>query len=115
MTRRINLSTRHWVIAIALLALFFYIIFQARFLILGPRVWIDSPEQGEVLEDPILEITGRAKNIDWIELNGRQIFTDEDGAWNEKLILASGTSIMTVKVRDRFNRERTNTLEVILK
>ena len=111
---RINLSTRQWAATILGILFVLYVLFQARFLILGPRVYIDSPSDAHEATSPLITISGRGKNVAWIELNGRQIFTDENGFWSEKLLLSPGTSIMTVWAKDRFGREDTAQIRVIL-
>jgi hypothetical protein len=110
---RINLSTRQWGLVVLGILLVLYIIFQARFLIVGPQVSIHSPKDGEVVASEIVRVSGKALNIAWISLNGRQIFTDENGAWEETLLVSPGVSIMTVAVRDRFGRERQESARII--
>ncbi len=109
-----RLSSRHWLFIILGIIFTAYCLFQARFLILGPQVWIDSPRDGEVVGSSVVTLEGRARNAAWISLNDRQIYSDEDGHWSEKLIVASGLSIMTVNVRDRFGREETKSVRIIL-
>lgn len=92
-----------------------YCLFQARFLILGPQVSVTSPQDGEIVTSPLVVMRGLARNAAWISLNGGQIFTNEDGLWEEKLIVSPGTSIMTVTVRDRWGRERSKTTRIIFK
>jgi len=92
-----------------------YSIFQARSYILGPQVWIDSPQDGQMVEDPLVILFGRSRNIAWISINDRQIFTDEDGKWSEKLIVSRGISIMTVRARDHFGRETEKKVRIVLK
>ncbi len=112
---KISLTTRQWALLILSLFLIVYIAFQARFLILGPRVTILSPQDGEVITENPVTLKGSAYNIAWISLNGRQIFTNQEGFWEEKLLLSPGTSIMTAKVRDRFGREREESIRLIFK
>jgi hypothetical protein len=101
---KINLSPRYLAILIFVVALTGYVFFQARALILGPQVSIESPRDGEVVTEEVVSVSGQSRDIAWIELNGRQIFTDQDGFWEEKLLVSSGASIMTVKARNRFGR-----------
>jgi len=109
-----NFNPKHISLAVLFALLVIYSGYQARTLIIGPRVWIESPEDGEVLQSRIVSMEGRAKNISWISLNGRQIFTDEEGYWDEELIVSEGISIMSVKVRDRFGRESEKRVRIIL-
>lgn len=91
-----------------------YSLYQARFLVLGPRVWIENPKDGVVVESSVVTVSGRARNIAWISLNDRQIFTDKKGQWEETLIVSQGLSIMTVRVRDRFGRSKEDSVRLIL-
>lgn len=111
----IDIRPKYGFLILLFLLLGAYSLFQARFLILGPRISIDSYKNGEVVASPIILISGKAENVSWLSLNDRQIFTDEKGAWSEKLIVSEGTSIMTLKARDRFGREREKRLLVVLK
>lgn len=90
-----------------------YSIFQARHLISGPQLSIDSPTQGETIKNSILEVAGSAHNISEIQLNDKQIYTEKDGRFKEKLMLSPGYNIMKVSVRDKFGREIHKTLEVV--
>ena len=112
---KINIKPKYGFLIILLMLLIAYSLYQARFLILGPQVWITNPRDGQTVEDPIVVLEGRANNIAWISLNDHQIFTDEEGKWIEKLIVSSGISIMTVKARDRFGRETKKSVQIVLK
>ena len=108
----INFSSRHWVLTILGVLFTVYVVFQARFIIFGPQVIIETPRDGEVVTSSMITVSGQAKNAAWLSLNDSQIFTDEKGAWNEKLIVSEGTSIMTVRVRDRFGREKETSITI---
>lgn len=110
----VEIRPRHVLLIIFFLLLTVYSLYQARFLILGPQIWIDNPQNNQTVEGPLVIMDGRSKNIAWISLNDRQIFTDEYGRWKEKLIVSQGLSIMTVKARDRFGRETEKSIRIIL-
>lgn len=82
---------------------FWYIHFQARYFIEGPRVALESPTAVQQ-NSRIISITGSAENITDITLNGRQIYTDEEGNFLEPLVLENGYTIMTIVAKDRFGR-----------
>ena len=111
---KIDIQPKQALLIILFVLLIAYSLYEARFLILGPQIWIDSPKDGEVAREPLVTIQGRAKNIAWISLNDRQIFTDEKGVWSEKLLVSEGVSIMTVSARDRFGREIQKSVQVVL-
>lgn len=108
-------TTKHWLFVAFLALIFLYSLFQARFLILGPRVSISSPKNGDSVPAGLIVIRGSASNVSWLSLDDRQIFTDQKGQWSEKLMAPAGTSIITVTARDRFGRTRTETVEIFAK
>ena len=85
-----------------------YGIYQAREYLRGPSISVESATQNGVL----LSITGEARRIAFLSLNGKQIFTDENGLWQETALLLPGYNSMTVAARDRFGRTTEKYLEV---
>ncbi|MDO8510516.1 MAG: hypothetical protein Q7S15_02740 [bacterium] len=92
-----------------------YSFYQARKLIAGPRIAIESPSNGAMLGSSIVEIVGKAENISFISMNDRPIYVDEQGIFKEKLLLAYGYNIIKVAARDKFGRNTVETLEVVYK
>jgi hypothetical protein len=109
-----SLSTRHAALLFVGMLFAAYCLYQARFIILGPRIDITSHQDGAIVQEPSITLSGKARNAAWLSLNGRQIYTDEKGLWSEKLILAEGVSIMTLRVRDRFGREASDSVSLVL-
>ena len=110
-----SFSTKRSLAAFLGLIFIIYCLFQARFLILGPRITISHPQDGEVVPTPAVTLSGYAYNAAWLSLNGQQIFTDEEGYWEEALLLAEGTSIISIRAEDRFGREQEESIRLILK
>src|SRR3989344_85888 len=96
---------------IAVCTLVGYSIFEARFLIQGPVISVDTPTNGATVTSSLIIIAGTAKNITDISLNDRKIFVDEKGNFSEQLLLAYGYNILTLKANDRFGRETKQVLE----
>lgn len=114
-TMRVYIKPKYGLLIILFILLIAYSLYQARALLVGPQIWVENPKDGHRVEDPLVIVEGQSKNIAWISLNDRQIFTDEEGKWSEKLLVSPGLSIMTVKARDRFGREIKKSVQVILK
>ena len=109
-----NFRPRHFFFILLALLLTSYSLLQARFMILGPQIWVDSIRDGETVEGSVVTVAGRAKNVAWLTLNDRQIFTDEEGHWSEKLVVSKGASFISVKAKDRFGHEIYKNLQVVL-
>jgi len=83
-----------------------YILFQARFLVIGPQIVITN-DLPAVANERTVTLVGQTANITNLTLNGRTIYTDERGAFAESLVLENGYTIMVLRAHDRFGRERT--------
>ncbi len=85
------------------LTLILYVLWQARFLIAGPQITL-AEEPPRVSNERFITLRGEARNITTITLNGRQIFTDPYGHFNEALVLENGYTIATIAATDRYGR-----------
>lgn len=80
-----------------------YALFQARFILEGPEIFLTSttsPSQSQRL----ITLQGTAKNIVRISLDGRQIYTDKYGNFKEALVLENGYTIATLQAEDIYGR-----------
>lgn len=80
-----------------------YVLFQARYLITGPQIAL-APEPTIVQQERVVTLSGTAYNIARLYLNGRPIFTDEQGAFEEALVLENGYTVATLRAEDRYGR-----------
>jgi len=99
-------------IALLLIAIVFYIHFQARNLILGPTITLSGSYE-PVQHERIIMLTGTARNIVKLTLNGREIHTDEQGAFTQPLVLENGYTVASLNARDRFGRTTSLTREYV--
>lgn len=103
------------VITLFVLCIVILSVFQSKKLLSGPRLVVNQPQDGETVKNSLTEVSGEAQNISEIRLNGKKIFVDESGKFDEKVLLSYGYNIISVEVRDRFNRTEQKNLELILK
>jgi hypothetical protein len=105
-----------WVISITItLVVISFGLFQSKNLIAGPKIEIISPINGRTAEESLTKIRGKAKNISEIKLNGRNIFVDEKGIFEEKVLLSYGYNSIIIEAKDRFNRTTKKELQLVLK
>ncbi len=89
---------------ILIIASMAYVAFQARHLLSGPQVFLEDMDY-TVSTERALAIRGQAKNIVNISLNGKQIFTDKNGAFEEKVVLENGHTTAIIRAEDRYGRQ----------
>ncbi len=90
-----------------------YAIFNTRFLIRGPEIVLENVEDSIVTEEKTLSLTGKILHSSFISINGRPIFIDENGNFNEKLLLSSGVSIIDIYAKDKFGKEVRRKIDVL--
>ncbi|MEW5907571.1 MAG: hypothetical protein AB1643_00065 [Patescibacteria group bacterium] len=103
------------IIAVLVITFSVYGIYKAKNFLIGPRINIDSPKDGEIVSSEFIEIRGTAKNISGLYLNGRRVFTDENGFFKEGLLIAQGYNIIEINAVDKFNHTKDIKREIILK
>lgn len=91
---------------IGLLCISLYIVFQARFLIIGPQIVLRN-EPWAVQNQRQIFLEGDAFNISRLWLNDRPIYTDAQGNFKEALVLENGYTVATLRAEDRYGRETT--------
>ncbi len=113
--KEIKLLNPRYLIFIALsILLVSYAMYQARFIIQGPQIRITSHTNGLTVGGHLITLEGLARNVAWLSLNDRQIFTNDKGAWSEKLLVSEGVSVVTLKATDRFGRKTEEEIELVL-
>ena len=104
-----------WAFGLLLASFFIYFLFSFQSFWRGPRLAIDFPEEGAGLNNSHVLVKGRVRDITKLELNGRPIYTDENGDFEEELILASGLNIIELKADGRFGRKLSEKRMVMVK
>ncbi len=94
------------IVSIGILFAVAYVIFQARFLIIGPQIVLTT-EPALVHNEHLVFLEGTAFNISRLWLNDRQIFTDSGGNFKEALVLENGYTMSTLRAEDRYGRATT--------
>jgi uncharacterized protein YfaP (DUF2135 family) len=92
------------IIAVVLLVVG-YSILKVKDITLGPEISLNSPTDGESLKTDLVMVEGKAERISQIFINGRKIFTDEEGNFNEPYLLASGYNLLEIMAQDKFGRK----------
>jgi hypothetical protein len=92
-----------------------YSLFQAQKLLAGPVINIYTPQNGATYNSTLIEIDGQAKNIAYMDLDDRQMFTDKNGNFSEKLLLSPGENVVKLDAWDKFGKQTEKKLQLVLK
>ncbi len=87
--------------------------FELRNSLIGPTLIINTPSPGQTLSSSVTTITGKATNISFLYLNGRQIYTNELGIFEETVLVPQGYNVLTLEAIGRFNKKIVRTVTVL--
>lgn len=103
--------------SIIVLFLIGYATFNSRFLIKGPEVTVsgleDSTKNTLYAKTKDFSLQGIASHSSFISINNRPILVDEQGNFNEKLLLSNGVSIIDIYARDKFGKEVRKKIDIV--
>lgn len=76
--------------------------FRSKDLIFGVKIKNVNIIDGAKVTNGILEVKGNAKNATNLTLNGREISIDQQGNFDETIVLLIGYNIIDIKAEDKF-------------
>lgn len=91
-------------VVLIVLVVLSYSVFEARKLIGGPRITVESPTQGEATSTDIVLVKGAAENVDFLTINDAPAYTDENGRFAYRYSPPPGYTVVVVAASDRFGR-----------
>jgi hypothetical protein len=102
-------------LSVAVLCLVGYAFFNSRFLLKGPEIVLADVDQSNIVhtDSKDFSLQGTVKHSSYITLNNRPIMVDEEGNFNEKLLLSNGVSIIDLYARDKFGKETREKIDVV--
>lgn len=93
--------------------IFYYAYYQSRGIIAGPTITLSSPHDGDDITAPLAHIKGSAVRAKELTLDGRAIFVDLSGNFDEQLLLYPGYNIIELAAKDADGREEKKTIGVV--
>ncbi|KKW37162.1 MAG: hypothetical protein UY81_C0002G0020 [Candidatus Giovannonibacteria bacterium GW2011_GWA2_53_7] len=89
-----------------------YAYYQSRAVLEGPVIIVDEPVDGMTATSSFIRIAGRSTHAKELRLDGRPIFIDMEGHFDERLLLFPGYNIIELNATDAQGRTATNTLRL---
>lgn len=113
-----NLLNKSWGIkGIALLGVFGVAIvfsyFKTHDLIFGQKITIESPQNGDTLDESFVRIIGSAPGSTILTVAGAKVVPDPIGNFTKDTLLGVGYNVIDIVSVDRFNRESSERLELV--
>ena len=87
-----------------------YGLFEARKLLEGPEITIDSLADGLSTSTTAITVVGTAQNIAFLTINDAPSYTDESGKFVYRFSPPAGYTVVTVAATDRFGRRASKSI-----
>lgn len=81
-----------------------YLFFQLQGFFFSSYLEVFSPQDGAHLKNSHVKVEGRASGVSFLTIDGRKIFSDDNGFFEEELILPYGLHIITITGEGRFGK-----------
>lgn len=78
----------------------------------GPAIILTEPQDFTSVTSTTTHVVGRVERANNITLNGRAITIDEQGNFDETIVVFPGTNILTLEAKDQFERKITTQIRV---
>lgn len=79
----------------------------------GPAITILEPSNGSAVSESSVVITGHADRVNNLLMNGQPISMDQNGGFNQTIIVFPGVNLITFSASDQFGRDTENQLEIV--
>lgn len=90
-----------------------YVFSQARAMSTAPPLFIESPADGERVEDPLVTVRGKTSPGASVTINGAVAVVGDDGAFEYELNVPRGTTVIRVVSKRRHGNESADARRVV--
>ena len=92
---------------------FIYGIIKAYPLLIGPRISVYYPQDGDTVPRTIFELSGKVSRVKEITVNGRPIPIGTDGHFTEIMVAQSPYTILVLHATDFYGKSTSKILRVV--
>lgn len=90
-----------------------YTLFASFSYLLGPSLTVVTPRQGSTVVTPTVTILGKTERVSYLSINDLAVPVLEDGTFAVERAYPPGYTVLVVRARDRFGRERVETIRFL--
>lgn len=101
------------VVAMCVLGIALYLYQEYRTFVAEPYLVLLEPLNGQMVSSDESTVVGKTDRDAKLFLNNQLVFVDESGGFRERVRLQPGVNTVTVKVVNRFEKERVETVSVL--
>lgn len=85
---------------------------EFRGLFFGPEITLNSPENGVMVQTPVILFDGKTERTKELTIDGKQTLIDLEGRFSVNLVLSPGYNIITIVATDARGKHHTVTRNI---
>lgn len=101
-------------ISLGVIAVFTYLGFEVRNILVPPSIELVSPENGSVTDSAVIPVTGKTMESSEVYVNGELVLIENDGSFTTSVNLQKGLNTITVEAKKRYSQKARATRHIIL-
>jgi hypothetical protein len=91
---------------------FWYLYRQVNSFISSPRLFVSAPADGAAINGKTVQVKGIAEKDSLVFINDQPVLVNEKGEFEEEIGLQQGVNVITLRARNRFDKESVKTVSV---
>lgn len=104
-----------FLVAITVILIVGYLIYQFDYLIAPPKLFIDYPSEDLTINRSDIEISGRSDPTAKLTINGQQVYINKDGKFKQSINLSPGENKLNIEAINRFGKKTGIIRQIIVK
>jgi len=105
---------RSFLIVMAILICFLYLVFYFKKIVFPPDLVITQPDKNLLIQDNSIIISGQTEKEAEIKINGAIVLNNQDGYFSQTVNLKKGLNNITITAQKKYSREKTIIRQILV-
>lgn len=105
---------RNFLIVMAILICFLYLVFYFKKIVFPPNLIITQPDKNLLIQDSSIIISGQTEKEAEVKINGAIVLNNQDGYFSQAVNLKKGLNNITITAQKKYSREKTIIRQILV-
>jgi len=105
---------RNFLIIMAILICFLYLVFYFKKIVFPPDLVITQPDKNLLIKDSSIVVSGQTEKEAEVKINGAVVLNNQDGYFSQNVNLKKGLNNITITAQKKYSREKTIIRQILV-
>lgn len=105
---------RNFLIVMAILICFLYLVFYFKKIVFPPDLVIIQPDKNLLIKDSSITVSGQTEKEAEVKINGAIVLNNQDGYFSQDVNLKKGLNNITITAQKKYSREKTIIRQILV-